>query len=122
MFCYPMAALRDVSSLRSALGYDVAAQFGAKPTFRVATEANADAFLLELIPQQGRTARLDQCRELLFEYNEKNDIHYYSSAVAVRPGPSIHLVRRAADCSIPTRSVSEGQFRMSFTYVSGYDW
>ena len=31
---------------------------------------------------KGRTARLDQCRQLLIEYNEKNDIHYYSSAVA----------------------------------------
>jgi hypothetical protein len=30
--------------------------------------------------------------------------------------------RRAADWSIPTRSVSEGQFRRSLTYVSGYDW
>jgi hypothetical protein len=32
------------------------------------------------------------------------------------------VLRRAADCSIPTRSVSEGQFRRSLTYVSGYDW
>jgi hypothetical protein len=30
-------------------------------------------------------------------------------------------MRRAADCIIPTRSVSEGQFRTSLTYVSGYD-
>ncbi len=34
----------------------------------------------------------------------------------------VRSLRRAADCSIPTRSVSEGQFRRSLTYVSGYDW
>ena len=52
-------------------------------------------FMLHIVPRgvhrvryggifhgKGRTARLDQCRQLLIEYNEKNDIHYYSSAVA----------------------------------------
>ncbi len=29
-----------------------------------------------------REPRLNQCRELLVEYNKKNDIHYYSSAEA----------------------------------------
>ncbi len=29
---------------------------------------------------------------------------------------------REAKRNIPTRSVSEGQFRRSLTYVSGYDW
>ena len=31
-------------------------------------------------------------------------------------------LRRAADWNIPTRSIIEGQFRRSLTYVSGYDW
>ena len=30
-----------------------------------------------------REPRLNQCRELLVEYNEKNDIHYYSSPEAI---------------------------------------
>jgi hypothetical protein len=30
--------------------------------------------------------------------------------------PVARVIRRTADCSIPTRSVSEGQFRRSLTY------
>jgi hypothetical protein len=32
------------------------------------------------------------------------------------------VLRRALASVIPTRSVSERQFRRSLTYVSGYDW
>ena len=35
---------------------------------------------------------------------------------------TVYVLRRAADWNIPTRCVSEGQFRPSLTYVSGYDW
>ena len=35
-----------------------------------------------------REPRLNQCRELLIEYNEKNDIHYYSSAASSTPASS----------------------------------
>ena len=42
--------------------------------------------------------------------------------VISRLGASPGSLRRAAEWSIPTRSVSNGQFRRSLTYVSGYDW
>ena len=40
----------------------------------------------------------------------------------MNPKQILWVFRRAAEWSIPTRSVSEGQFRGSLTYVSGYDW
>ena len=45
---------------------------------------------------KGRTARLDQCRQLLIEYNEKSDIHYYSSVERNLP--------KCARCKTPEMS------------------
>ena len=53
---FPRAALRDVSSLRSALGYDVAAPFGAYSLMDCDREMDCDRYDLRgrLAPTDGR--------------------------------------------------------------------
>jgi len=74
-------------------------------------------FMLHIVPRgvhrvryggffhgKGRTARLDECRKLQNEYNDKNNIHYYSSqtpestpttgATLVAPPPTPPIIER----------------------------
>jgi hypothetical protein len=57
-------------------------------------------FMLHIVPRgvhrvryggffhgKGRTARLDECRKLQNEYNDKNNIHYYSSQTPAPEAP-----------------------------------
>ena len=71
-------------------------------------------FMLHIVPRgvhrvryggffhgKGRTARLDECRKLQNEYNDKNNIHYYSSQT---PAPEARRAKH--ECRLLQQPVS----------------